>query len=154
MTFAPGANVGHPGSQWADYYLPTWGLDTVTSVTGEGDGTAPAADGPWGTDGNGKMVYLKESSHSYNSSAADTYHRYTTWTWEKTIDGVDVPVLGTGIDQDRQHNPIPGDIQMEYDFAKHYSVDLSSGDRYYSASAFKADPSDAVKIWDPKSPYN
>ena len=78
--------------------------------------------------------------------SADSRHP-DVYSWTKTIDGVDVPLVQWALCLLRPHNCYPSDMPVLWDFMEHFSfVKGSDGSltRYYSPSAFEKN--DAVKI--------
>ena len=69
------------------------------------------------------------------------------YSWNYTIDGVEVPLVRWGQCLLRPHNCYPSDIPVLWDFLEHYSFEKAEDGtitRYYSPSAFAQD--DAVKL--------
>ncbi|MDO4493777.1 MAG: PHB depolymerase family esterase [Clostridia bacterium] len=69
------------------------------------------------------------------------------YSWEKTVEGGEVPMLRWGLGLLRPHNCYPGEMPLMWDFIKHYKMETAEDGsvvRYYSASAFAED--DAVKF--------
>ena len=75
-------------------------------------------------------------------SYIDSRHQ-ALYTWSKTIDGQEVPIVQWAQCLLRPHNCYPSDMPILWDYLEHYSKD-ENGVRYYSASAFTED--DAVVI--------
>lgn len=69
------------------------------------------------------------------------------YTWSKSVDGTDIPLVQWATCLLRPHNCYPSEMPMLWDFMKHFSFEKAADGtitRYYSASAFAQD--DAVKI--------
>ncbi len=71
--------------------------------------------------------------------------RYTTWTWENEQG---IPLVKHTVTAYRAHNNIMAEMPMLWDFAKHYSREITEDGtvvRYYSPSGFKEDDKIEIK---------
>ena len=88
---------------------------------------------------------LMDESEGVTTGDHDRHH---TWTWNKSVDGVDVPLLKYGQNIYRSHNCMAEEMPMLWEYMSHFkTANDENGDavaRYYSASAFAED--DAVEI--------
>ncbi|MDD6212195.1 MAG: hypothetical protein PUB22_03470, partial [Clostridiales bacterium] len=106
---------------WAEYVLEANGLDF--EAVGAEDYTVKALD-----------AFGHKNLH--------------TWTWNKDVEGVSVPLVQLSENMVRAHNCISAEMPELWDYAKHFKATYDKNGnvtaRYYSESAFAED--DAVLI--------
>ena len=83
---------------------------------------------------------LMDESDYVTSGKHDRHH---TWTWNKTFDGEEVPLLKVGQNIYRSHNCMAEEMPMLWDYMSHFKTENDENGnaiaRYYSASSFAED---------------
>jgi poly(3-hydroxybutyrate) depolymerase len=78
-----------------------------------------------------------------NYEVSGNHDRYHTWTWDKTFDGTEVPMVKLTENMYRAHNCQHEEMPMLWDYLKHFSYETDAEGkvtaRYYSPSAFEKD---------------
>lgn len=117
-------------TKWMNYY-------TTANSLGKGNLLA-AIEYSGGNALNGGAMGNKVGDISdWNTSMA----RFRTFTW---ANNEGYPVLEYVFTLYEAHNNIAGHAEIMWDFMKHYSLDLKTGIRYYSESAFKANDAKVI----------
>ncbi|WP_194610342.1 hypothetical protein [Clostridium vitabionis] len=83
-----------------------------------------------------------------NAEISGNHDRYHTWTWNKTFDGIEVPIVKLTENMYRAHNCQHEEMPMLWDYLKHFSDETDADGkvtaRYYSPSAFEKDDRIAI----------
>ncbi len=120
MITGGGDNVDFNGTLWDDNenYLDTWAAYHM-----EVEGFS-----------------LMDESDYVTSGKHDRHH---TWTWNKTFDGEEVPLLKVGQNIYRSHNCMAEEMPMLWEYMSHFKTENDENGnaiaRYYSASSFAED---------------
>ena len=97
---------------------------------------------------NGDVLDFEDNNHDSFLASCLSYDesgRFQTYTWGNKNGTPLVSFIRT---MAREHNCIPKEFRLAWDFLEHYSV-KADGSRYYSASAFKANDLVSIKAANP-----
>ncbi|MDR1649613.1 MAG: hypothetical protein LBR71_05070 [Synergistaceae bacterium] len=103
--------------QWTEYHVNNWGLEL------------------------GEERFASTNEYTFTDTTAGSIHGYQTWTWSLPQD---VPVVRVTKTDNRGHNCHPAEMQVLWDFLKHYRND--NGRRYYDSTEIKPHWSNSTDV--------